>query len=77
VERLERGGYQRVVPVIHGRFWGDDVIAAAAERRGVVGAVVVDAETIQWVSAEGISRPIRPADAYCIYKGRRLLRQFN
>jgi hypothetical protein len=77
VERLEAADYQRVQPVLCGRFFGDDVIAAAAERNGVAGAVVADNEMILWYPAEGTPRPITPAEAYCIYKGRRLLRQFN
>jgi hypothetical protein len=77
VEKLERDDYQRVQPVIAGRFFGDDVIAAAAERNGVAGAVITDGETTLWYPAEGTPRPITPSEAYCIYKGRRLLRQFN
>ena len=77
VDRLEAEDYQRVQPVLHGRFFGDHVMAAAAERNGVAGAVVADDETILWYPAEGTPRPITPAEAYCIYKGRRLLRQFN
>jgi hypothetical protein len=77
VERLEQDGFDRVQPVLLGRFFRDDVIAAAAEKNGIAGAAVADADVILWYPAQTTSRPITPAEAYCIYKGRRLLRQFN
>ena len=41
------------------------------------GISVVDRDAVQWRSTENRLRPVGPDELYCIYKGRKLLRNFN
>ncbi len=65
-------------PSIAGFFFDDPVLAGDAELpTGEAGVFVVDAFDWLWFPVANLIRPLTPEDAYCIYKGRRLLRQFN
>lgn len=82
VSRLERRlhdhGFESIVPVTLGSFFGERVLVATAifDRHPGV-AIVTGAGEITWLARNASSRPLGPAEAYCIFKGRRLLRTFN
>lgn len=81
VERLKRrlhdAGYTDIEPVQMGYFFGERSLIASAAVEGVVGVAVVDFQDHSFFSSRGSKRPIGPREAYCIYKGRRLLKTFN
>ena len=60
-----------------GYFFGDRVLVARATRQGVAGIAVVDQLGIEWHPLRTKLYQIGPHEAFCIYKGRRLLRSFN
>ncbi|MHB8972684.1 MAG: HEAT repeat domain-containing protein [Pirellulaceae bacterium] len=81
IERFERrlrdAGYQDVQSVTLGRFFGDRVLVAHATREGAAGIAVIDAQETEWHPRRTRQHAIGPSEAFCIYKGRRLLRAFN
>ena len=81
IERFERrlrdAGYQDVQSVTLGHFFGDRVLVARATRQGGAGIAVIDAQEIEWHPTRTRQHAIGPSEAFCIYKGRRLLRAFN
>lgn len=81
VARLERrlrdAGYESLAPLTLSSFFGDKVLVAQARWEGVEGIAVADAEETFWRPIGRSRRPLGPHEAYCIYKGRRLLRTFN
>jgi hypothetical protein len=80
VERLKRrlhdAGYAKIEPQTMGYFFGDKALVAAAEREGVPGVAVADFSDITFFPQRS-TRALGPAEAYCIYKGRKLLKTFN
>jgi hypothetical protein len=80
VERLKRrlhdAGYAKIEPQTMGYFFGDKALVATAEREGVPGVAVADFSDIAFFPQRS-SRALGPAEAYCIYKGRKLLKSFN
>ncbi|MBM4092066.1 MAG: HEAT repeat domain-containing protein [Planctomycetes bacterium] len=81
VARLERrlrdAGYGNVESVFLGHFFGERVLVAAATLENARGTAIVDQADIEWHPQRTRKYPIGPHEAYCIYKGRRLLRSFN
>ena len=81
VERLKRrlhdAGYARIEPLTMGYFFSDKALVAACDRDGAPGVAIVDFEDISFFPARGGRRSVGPAEAYCIYKGRKLLTTFN
>lgn len=75
--RLRDAGYDAIVPESLGFFLGDKTLVATAMYQGLPGVAVVDQLHCAWWPRRGSSRPIDPDVAYCIYKGRKLLRAFN
>lgn len=75
--RLRQAGYGNIVAIRLGRFFGEKVLVAAAQSRGASGVAVVDSQHVQWYPTSTTGKPIGPDQAYCIYKGRHLLRAFN
>jgi hypothetical protein len=75
--RLRDAGYDAIVPQFLGSFLGDKILVATAMHQGLPGVAVVDPLQCVWWPRRGSSRPIDPDVAYCIYKGRKLLRAFN
>lgn len=75
--RLKDAGYAEIEPVMLGFFFGDHALVAKAQRGGVPGCAVIDAQDIDWRPAAARRRPLGPDEAYCIYKGRKLLKAFN
>ncbi len=75
--RLRGAGYEEVRGALLGHFFGDRALVAHAVRGGVAGVVVVDAQGIEWYPNRTQRHPLGPFEAFCIYKGRRLLKAFN
>jgi hypothetical protein len=75
--RLRDEGYDAVQPQTLGFFFGDRVLVATALREGAPGIAIVDNVRSSWWPRGVSRRPLGPDEAYCIYKGRRLLRSFN
>jgi hypothetical protein len=76
-ERLTDEAYEEVNPLVLANFFQDQVVVSLAKRDSVRGTVVVDEARTSWFPESNAERPIGPAEAYSIYKGRRLLRSFN
>lgn len=74
---LEEAGYTRVAPAWLGVFFGERSLVVEAAADGQAGAAVVDQDSIFWLPAGNLARPLGVEEAYCIYKGRRLLAAFN
>ena len=81
VERLQRRlsdhGYEAIQCTCLGHFLGQRMLVAQAIREEMAGTAVVDQECIEWYPVRTIRHSLGPREAYCIYKGRRLLRSFN
>jgi hypothetical protein len=82
VARLERqlhdAGYDALVPQILALFFGERVLVAKAIFDGHPGlAIATSGGETAWFGRGASQRPLTAADAYCIFKGRRLLRTFN
>ena len=75
--RLFTDGYEHVEPLSLGFFFGDRVLIASCACDGVEGTAVVDSADIYWHPSGTKNRPLRPDEAYAIYKGRNLMRTFN
>jgi hypothetical protein len=76
-QRVLDEGYQAIEPLTLGSFFGDHVLIATARRDDSPGVVVADDRVTRWWPRGVNQRPIGPLEAYCIYKGKRLLRAFN
>jgi hypothetical protein len=75
--RLHDEGYQQIQPHKLCLFFGDRVLVAEAVQEGQAGMAVADYVQTTWIPRTESSRPPGPDEAYCIYKGRRLLGSFN
>jgi hypothetical protein len=81
VARLERrvrdfGGHD-IQAIKLGHFFGEKALVAKATREGQAGIAVATLDDVQWLNVQGRRRPLGPDEAYCLFKGRRLLRAFN
>jgi hypothetical protein len=76
-QKAADAGCQAIQPLTLGGFFGTSVLIAAGERNGTPGVLVVDDQRIYWWPRAAGRRPIGPLEAYCIYKGQKLLRAFN
>jgi hypothetical protein len=81
VERLKRrlhdAGYRDIEPHTMAYFFGEKALAALAALDGVTGVAVVDFAEVSFFPQRSVRRPLGPAEALCIYKGRKLLKTFN
>lgn len=86
VERLKRrlhdAGFRQIEPLRMGYFFGDKALIAAARRPAeenetAAGVAVADFETTLFFPERSGRRSLGPDEAYCIYKGRKLLKTFN
>jgi hypothetical protein len=75
--RLHDAGYTQIQPALLGFFFGQKVLVATAQWSGTPGVAVVDSDHIQWHAQGNARRPLGPAEAWSIYKGRQLLATFN
>jgi hypothetical protein len=76
VAELSAAGYEDVRPGLLGRFFGEEHVVAAARRQGQEGVVVVRPDGVDFLPQTG-PQALAPSEAYCIVKGRLLLRMFN
>jgi hypothetical protein len=86
VERLKRrlhdAEFRQIEPLRMGYFFGDKALIAAAERpaeqgESIAGVAVADFDNTLFFPERGGRRSLGPDEAYCIYKGRKLLKAFN
>lgn len=76
--RLSEEGFGEITPAKLGSFFGELALVAAARRAGKPGVVVAGDDEAQWFALDTTSpRPLGPDEAYCIWKGQRLLHSFN
>jgi hypothetical protein len=75
--RLQDAGYDAIEPEVLGSFFGDHFLVARAISNGQPGVAAADAQQIEWHGAVGVSHPLGPREACCLYKGRRVLQNFN
>jgi len=75
--RLRDAGYDAIVPQTLGSFLGNRVLVASVMYQGAPGVAIADPLQCAWWPRRGSPRPIDADVAYCIYKGRKLLRAFN
>lgn len=75
--RLHDEGYDALQSIKLGMFFGERILVARASREGMPGVAVANHDEVLWCPATGRTRPLGPHEAYCLYKGRKLLRQFN
>ena len=75
--RLHDAGYEAIVPRLFGEFFGVKVLVAECSQAKLAGVAVVDADDILFFPARRVRRSIGIREAWCIYKGRKLLRTFN
>ena len=76
-EELLAEGYEEIRVESVGGFFEDRALVGTAARGGQEGAIVYDGQETLWYPRAGRQRPVGPAEAFDIYKGRRLLRSFN
>ncbi len=75
--RLHDAGYTHIHPLLMGMFFGERVMTAVAYFDNKAGYAVVDSSDIHWLQQANSPRPPAAEEAYCIYKGHKLLRNFN
>jgi hypothetical protein len=76
--RLHDAGMVQIVPHTLASFFGERVLIASALREDWPGiGIAASGGETTWVPCGATSRPLGPREAYCIFKGRRLLRTFN
>jgi len=75
--RMHDAGYDEIEPQQMGYFFGDKALIATARRGEVRGVGVVDFHEILFFPERTGRRSLGVREAYCIYKGRKLLRAFN
>ena len=74
---LESKGYDSIGPEFLGFFLGEHALAAKASRGDTSGVCITDGLETVWFPTEKRMRPLTTADAWNIYKGRKILRTFN
>ena len=60
-----------------GYLFGDKALVALAKRQEATGVAIADAQDTDFFPQRNVQRPVGPDEAYCIYKGRKLLKAFN
>lgn len=75
--RLRDAGYDAIRPVSLCYFFGEKSLVARVKRDGVEGTALTDSEDILFFPATHGPRSLGPPELTCLYRGRRLLRQFN
>ncbi len=72
---LAEQGFDEIVPAIVGRFFGDEFVVATAHKNNRAGHLVWASRETFWFADD--SRKLTSELAYCIFKGRKLLANFN
>jgi hypothetical protein len=76
-ERLAEQGYRQITPARLGRFFDQTILVFTALHGDAACNLLVDREHVHVIPAGASRRPIGPAEAYAIFKGRKLLQAFN
>jgi hypothetical protein len=76
-QELSRLRYDQAKLVKVAQFFGSEHLVFSARREGVPGTIVLEEARAEWFPTRSGSRPLDPTVAYCMFKGRRLLRAFN
>jgi hypothetical protein len=81
VARLERrfrdAGYDDIRPTLLCYFFSEKSLVARMRRGAVEGVGLATADDVLWFAAQRGARSLTPSDVACLYRGRRLLREFN
>jgi hypothetical protein len=75
--RLHDAGYEAIEPRLLGEFFGVKVLVAECTQGKLTGVAVADSQDILFFAARRPQRSIGIREAWCIYKGRKLLKTFN
>lgn len=75
--RLHDAGYEQIEPCVMGYFFGEKALVAKCAQGELAGVAVADVHDILFFPDRHPRRPIGVREAYCIYKGRKLLATFN
>jgi len=76
-EHIRQEGCEQVEPIKLGIFFGQPVLIATATRNATKGVAILDQERLFWCPQPNTPHAIGPDEAYCMYKGRKLLATFN
>jgi hypothetical protein len=81
VARLERrlrdAQYEAIRPAMLCYFFSEKSLVGRVNRAGVEGVALASPDEILWFPANRGARSLTPLDVACLYRGRRLLREFN
>jgi hypothetical protein len=77
IETLLREPYERAQLALVGVFFGDEILVVATRRAEQSGFAILDAGRVSWYPSGSDARPMTPMTAYCMHKGRKLLKTFN
>jgi hypothetical protein len=75
--RVHDAGYEAVGPRLFGEFFGEKVLLADCTQGKLAGVAAADSTDILFFPARRPRRSIGIREAWCIYKGRKLLKTFN
>ncbi|MCA9269140.1 MAG: hypothetical protein KDA41_11750, partial [Planctomycetales bacterium] len=76
--RLADDGFSEIAPLALGGFFGEMALVASGVREGAAGLIVAGDDEAAWLPSDPAApRPLGAAEAWCIWKGRRLLESFN
>lgn len=77
LESAAAAEYDDVQPVAVALFLGELHVIATATRDGQSGVLILDAGQLHWFPQPATRRPLGPTEIYWMYKGRKILREFN
>lgn len=75
--RLRDAQYEDIRPVMLCYFFSEKSLVARVKRAGVEGVALSSPDDILWFPANRGARSLTPIDVACLYRGRRMLREFN
>ena len=75
--RLHDAGYREIQAVQMGYFFGEKALIVQASRESVPGIAIADFSDISFFPIRNVRKALGPREAYCIYKGRKLMKTFN
>lgn len=76
-QRLTDAGHTKIKNLNLGIFFREPILISETNRGKLRGIAVVSRDDILWFPTGSRTRPITAVEAYCIFKGRIVLRSFN
>ncbi len=76
-QRLTDAGHTKIKKIQLGIFFREPILTCETHRGKLRGIAVVSRDDILWFPTGSRTRPMTATEAYCIYKGRIVLRSFN